>query len=194
MNKETVSRIMLALFSVGMLICVFPQTLHVGLALQSPVEVTLEELKTNSSQYVNKTIEVTGKIVGISLICPDNSTHRIYQFSDDTDVVNFLWFPELLSGWYKAVGSLTYHSGPMPSINPCGDYMKGIVWWVTPEGYYDWRIKLTSLAVGGYIVLIDKTELTPSPWTPPLIVFVSLVILASAISVVYVKHRKKKQT
>jgi len=47
--------------------------------------------------------------------------------------------------------------------------------------------------VGGEMYLIDKTKLTPSPWTPSLIAFVSMITLATAISVVYVKHRKKLQ-
>jgi len=47
--------------------------------------------------------------------------------------------------------------------------------------------------VGGHMVLIDKIELAPSPWTSTLIAFASVIIFATAISVVYVKHRKKQQ-
>jgi len=48
--------------------------------------------------------------------------------------------------------------------------------------------------VGGEMVLIDKTQLTPSPWISPLIIFAFVTILATAISFVYVKEKKKQQT
>jgi len=188
---------MLAALSASMLIFVFPQTLQVGLALESPLRVTLKELKTNSDRYVNKVVEVTGKIVD-KAICPHDSDHYLYRFSDDTDYVDFLWFPELLSGRYEAVGNLTYYSGPLPPFGLCEDWVKGVAWWVTSEGYYWWRIELTPLPeitpVGGYEVLIDKTKFTPSPWTSPLIALVSLTILATATSVIHVRHRKKQRT
>jgi len=48
-------------------------------------------------------------------------------------------------------------------------------------------------AVGGHMILTDKDESTPSPWTSPLIAFASVITLTTTISVVYARHRKKQK-
>jgi len=47
--------------------------------------------------------------------------------------------------------------------------------------------------VGGYSVPIAETDSTPFPWTLPLMPLVSVIILATAISVAYAKYSKKQQ-
>jgi hypothetical protein len=47
--------------------------------------------------------------------------------------------------------------------------------------------------VGGEMVLVDNIKLTPSSLISPLTILVSTIILATAISVTFVRHRKKRQ-
>lgn len=112
----------------------------------SILDVTIGDLLEHPEAYVGKLVEIKGEI--IDEMSDHDADHFVYTFSDGTGIVQFLWFPERLSGPYTISGEVTFTSGPRPPIDPFADYMKGIAKLASrSEGYYDLRIQnLTRLS------------------------------------------------
>jgi len=104
-----------------------------------------------------------------------NPEHKIKPGTSKTFTVKSYRFPSEFTAYTKDDKNFMYQQNPAE---------RDVVW--APDTW--------EAVVGGEMILINKTKLTPSPWMSPLILFTSIIILATTISVAYAKHKKKQQT